>query len=388
MRLAFDSDQEELRATARAFLAEAASSEALRRAIETPLGYDETLWRRIGAELGWCALLVPEEYGGLGLSFVELVALLECTGEALLASPFFATVALGGSALLVAGTPEQRSECLPALAEGRLRLALAFSEASGRWDSRGVALTARQDGDGFVLEGAKRYVIDGHCADRFVVAARAPGSEGHAGLSLFLVDAQTAGLRITALPTLDPTRRLAQLDFSGVRVPAGALMGAHGEAADAFHEILDRAAIALAAEQVGGAQRCLDLAVGYAKQRVQFGRPIGTFQAIQHKCADMLVAIEAARSALYYAACVVAEGEGDRMLAASLAKASASDAFFRCAADNLQIHGGVGITWEYDAQLYFKRARASEACLGDASLHRERIAKRLLDAAPAPVAAR
>jgi alkylation response protein AidB-like acyl-CoA dehydrogenase len=378
MHFAFNEEQEELRTMARSFLEGHSSGEQVRKAMETELGYEPDVWKRIGTELGWPAVLVPEEYGGLGLTWVELVALLEVTGEHLLCSPFFSTVCLAGNALLAAGSEAQKQEHLPALAEGQLRGTLAFSEPSGRWDASGIAATARRDGDSYVLTGTKRYVPDGHCADLLVVAARAEGSEGEEGISLFLVPSDTAGLEVTPLVTMDQTRRQAHLELRDVRVPAEARMGDEGAAWPSLRKILDLACVAVAAEQVGGAQRCLDLSVAYAKERVQFGRPIGSFQAIKHKCADMMLLVESARSAAYYAACVAAEDGEDLPIAASLAKATGSDAYFRCAAESLQIFGGVGFTWEYDPHLYFKRAKSSETFLGDASLHRERIASHIL----------
>jgi alkylation response protein AidB-like acyl-CoA dehydrogenase len=378
MNFAFDEEQEELRAMARSFLEDHSSGEQVRKAMETELGYDPDVWKRIGTELGWPAVIVPEAYGGLGLSWVELVALLEITGEHLLCAPFFSSVCLAGTALLVAGSEEQKQEHLPPLAEGQLRGTLAFSEPSGRWDAAGIAATARRDGDDYVLRGAKRYVPDGHCADLFVVAARAEGSAGESGVSLFVLPAGTPGLAVTLLATMDQTRRQAHLELDDVRLPASARMGEEGAAWPALRKVLDLATIGVAAEQVGGAQRCLDLAVDYAKERVQFGRPIGSFQAIKHKCADMMLLVESARSAAYYAACVAVEDGEALSTAASLAKAAGSDGFFRCAAECLQIFGGVGFTWEYDPHLYFKRAKSSETFLGDASLHRERIAAHVL----------
>jgi alkylation response protein AidB-like acyl-CoA dehydrogenase len=378
VNFAFDEEQEELRAMARSFLEDHSSGEQVRKAMESELGYEPDVWKRIGTELGWPAVLVPEEYGGLGLGYVELVALLEITGEHLLCAPFFSTVCLAGNALLLAGSEAQKQEHLPALAEGQLRATLAFSEPSGRWDAEGIAATARRDGDAFVLNGVKRYVPDGHCADLFVVAARSEGSAGEEGVSLFLVPADAEGLEVTPLATMDQTRRQAHVELRDLRVPASALMGEEGGAWPALRKVLDRAAVAVAAEQVGGAQRCLDLAVAYARERVQFGRPIGSFQSIKHKCADMMLWVESARSAAYYAACVAAEDGEDLPVAASLAKAAGSDAFFRSAAECLQIFGGVGFTWEYDPHLYFKRAKSTETFLGDASLHRERIAARIV----------
>ncbi|MEZ4218500.1 MAG: acyl-CoA dehydrogenase family protein [Myxococcota bacterium] len=377
MNFAFTEEQQELRETARAFLAEHASSERVRAAMESERGWDDALWRQLGSELGWTAVHIPEEYGGLGLGYVELVALLEIMGEHLVCSPYFATLAFGANALLVAGSEAQKQEWLPKIAEGACTATLAMTEPNGRWDARGIEATLARDGDAFVLRGTKRYVVDGHAAELLVVAARTPGSAGEQGVSLALVPADAAGVERKALPTVDQTRRQAEIAFHDVRVPADALLGAEGAAWPALSRVLDLAAVALAAEQVGGAQRALDMAVAYAKERVQFGRVIGSFQAIKHKCADMMVAVEAARSGLYLAACAAAEGTDDLPRMASLAKAYCSDAYFRCAADDIQIHGGVGFTWEYDCHLHFKRAKSSETLLGDAAHHRELVARRI-----------
>jgi len=377
MNLAFDEAQEELRAQARAFLAEHSGSEQIRAAMASEQGFDPGVWKQLSAELGWTAILVPEAYGGLELGPVELIALAEVTGEALLCAPFFSSVCLGAQALLVAGSEEQKRELLPGIAEGTSLATVATLEPNGRFDADGVETVARRAGGEWVLSGTKRHVVDGHCADLLVVPARREGSEGPEGVSLFLVPARSAGLERRALPTLDQTRRLAEVVLRDVRVPGAALLGEEGRGWAALEKTLDLAALALAAEQVGGAQRCLDLSVAYAKERVQFGRAIGSFQAIAHKCADMMVAVEAARSGVYWAACVAAEGSPDFAVASSLAKCTASEAFFRCAAESLQIHGGVGFTWEYDVHLYFKRARATESLLGDPAWHRERVARHL-----------
>jgi alkylation response protein AidB-like acyl-CoA dehydrogenase len=362
---------------ARAFLTEHSGSEQVRTAMESELGWDRQVWKQIGAELGWTSVTIPEEYGGLGLGYVELVALLEVTGEALLCAPFFSSVCLAANAILAAGSDAQRGALLPGIAEGQTVATLAVSEISGRPEADDIQALARPDGDGYRLSGSKRFVVDGHCADLLIVAARSEGSRGENGISLFAVAGDAPGLSRSALPTMDRTRRLAALELRDVRVPASARLGEEGAEWPALQRALDLAAIGLAAEQVGGAQRCLDDAVAYAKERVQFGRPVGSFQAIKHKCADRMVDIEAARSGLYYAACVAAEGAESLPEAASLAKATASDAFFRCAADSIQIHGGVGFTFEYDAHLFFKRARAGEQLLGSPEFHRERVARRI-----------
>ena len=375
MRFAFTEEQAALRATARAFLAEHSASEPMRRAMQSELGYAPELWKTISTELGWPAVSVPEAYGGLGLGAVELAALLEAMGETLLCAPFFSSVCLGANALLVAGSDAQKREQLPAIAEGRTLATLAAFEPDKSWTAAGIEAEARREGGDYVLSGRKRFVLDGHCADLLVVAARRAGTRGDEGISLFAVPATSQGVERRALPTLDQTRRLAEIELHGVRVPATARLGEEGTGAAALERILALAAIALAAEQVGGAQRCLDLAVAHAKSRVQFGRPIGSFQAIQHRCADMMLRVESARSAAYYAACVAAEGGSELARMASLAKVYCSDAYFQCAADSLQVHGGVGFTWEYDVHLHLKRAKWTESFLGDPIWHRERVAR-------------
>lgn len=378
MRFAFDAEQEALRDTARAFLAEHSGPEQVRAAMESEHGHDPAVWKQIGTELGWTAITIPEACGGLGLSTVELVALLEPMGESLLCSPFFATVALGAHALLAAGSEAQQARWLPGIAAGETRATLAVAEPAGRWDAAGVGARHRREGSGYRLSGEKRYVLDGACADWIVVATRAEGSRGDEGLSLFVVPGDAEGLVRRALPTLDATRRLASLELHDVAVPADARLDAEGSAAAALRRTLDLAAVALAAEQVGGAQRCLDASVAYAGEREQFGRPIGSFQAVKHKCADMMVAVETARSAAYYAGCIAAEpGSAELPAVASLAKAWCSEAYFRCAAESIQIHGGVGMTWEYDCHLYFRRARGDEALLGSPDEHRERVAREI-----------
>jgi alkylation response protein AidB-like acyl-CoA dehydrogenase len=368
-------EQEELRQIARNFLADHSNPEQVRDAMQTPLGYDPLIWRKISRELGWPSVHIPEAYGGLGLGHVDLAVLLETTGESPLCSPFFSTVVLGANAILQVATDGQKAELLPGLAEGVQTATLAISEASGRWDAASIEATATPIEDGFRLDGKKCWVVDGHSADRILVAARAPGSKGEEGISLFILPGDTPGLDRRACATMDQTRKLAEIEMADVRVGRDSLLGECENAWPGLQRTLDLAAIGLAAEQVGGAQRCLDLAVAYAKEREQFGRPIGSFQAIKHKCADMLVSVETARSALYYAACIADDGSDDVSTNASLAKSWCSEAYFQCASESVQIHGGVGFTWEYDPHLHFKRARASESWLGAPDVHRERIAK-------------
>ena len=377
MDFRFSEEQQALVESARDFLASHSGPEAIRSAMTSELGYDKAVWQQIATELGWPSIHIPEAYGGLGLGYVDLVVLVETMGEALLCSPFFASVALAANTLLAVASEEQKQHWLPAIAEGRTTATLAFTEQSGRWDASAIETTARAEGDGFVLDGVKTFVVDGHSADLLLVVARKPGTSGEDGICIFALPGHTAGVERRVLTTMDQTRRLAEIRLTNVRVDRDACLGECGAAWPGLSRALDLAAIALAAEQVGGAQRCLDMAVAYAKERQQFGRPIGSFQAIKHKAADMFVAVESARSALYYAACIVDDQSDDLATNASLAKAWCSEAYFKCAADNIQIHGGVGFTWEYDPHLHFKRARASESWLGTPADHRERVAKAL-----------
>jgi alkylation response protein AidB-like acyl-CoA dehydrogenase len=374
MDFRFSEEQEELRQIARSFLAKRSGPEQVRADMLTDLGYDTETWRQIAVDLGWPSVHIPETFGGLGLGHVDLAVLLEASGETVLCAPFFSTVALGVNAILQIGSDAQKSDRLPALAEGTQTATLAFTEASGRWDAKGIETTATPDGAGYRLEGKKCWVIDGHSSDLVLVVARAPNSRGEEGISVFILPDDATGVVRKAVPTMDQTRRLAEIQISNVHVGPEALLGEFGGAWPGLRRTLDLAAIALAAEQVGGAQRCLDLTVAYAKDREQFGRPIGSFQAIKHKCADMFVAVEAARSSLYYAACIADDDSDNLTMNASLTKATCSEAYFRCASETIQIHGGVGFTWEYDPHLHFKRARASESWLGDPNYHRERVA--------------
>lgn len=393
MDFAFTDEQEMIRDTAAAFLAEVSTSEAVRAAMVTEQGYDDALWERVCQEMFWQAIHVPEEQGGMGLGYVELVAMLEQMGRYLFCSPFFSTVCLGANALLVAGSEEQRSIYLPEIVTGKTAT-LAFASANGGWDSDTVTATWEADGEGYRLTGSYRYVTDGHTADLLVVAARAPGSRGAEDISLFVLPADTAGISRQWLPTMDQTRKQAELVFDGVRVEAGALMGEPGTAWSQLARVLDLARVAVAADQVGGAQQSLDITVDYLQERVQFGRAIASYQAVKHKAADMMLKVEAARSALYYAACIADEAQAGGAMgaelaeAASIAKAYCSEAYFFNAGCGIQLHGGVGFTSEYDIQLYFKRAKSTETFLGDASWHRERLARQLLDdAADGEVAA-
>ena len=389
MDFAFTEQQQMIRDTAESFLVEVSTSEAIRTAMVTVQGYDSELWQRICGELYWQAIHIPEEYGGLGLGYVELVAMLEQMGRFLLCSPFYATVCLGANALIVAGNEDQKTEYLAKICEG-MTATLAYTGAAaahggGQWGAEAVELIASRDGDKFILNGSLRYVPDGASAELLVVAARQRDSSAEEGISLFVLPADLAGVERSVLPTMDQTRKQGEIVFNQVTVSERDLLGEEGQAWPKLQKILDLATVALAAEQLGGAQKIMDMAVAYSKERTQFNRSIASFQAIKHMAADMMTRVEVARSGVYYAACVAQEAlELGRLSvelpeAASIAKAYCSDSYFKNAGDALQIHGGVGFTWEYDVHLYFKRAKAAEHFLGNGSYHRERIAQRLLD---------
>ena len=374
MNFAFSEEQEELRQTVRRFLEDKSPSSEVRRLMETTEGYDEGVWKQMAQELGLQSLHIPEAHGGQGFTFVELGIVLEEMGRVLLCAPYFSTVVLAANAIMNAGTDEEQAALLPAIASGETIATLAFTEPNGRWDASGITMEAAKQGDGYVLNGTKMFVIDGHTANQIVVVARSAGTSGEDGISFFTVDGDASGLTRTPLATMDQTRKQAKLEFSGVQAkPLGAL----GSGWAALSKTLDQAAVGLSNEMVGGAQKVLDMSVEYAKVRVQFGRPIGSFQAIKHKCADMLLEVESAKSAAYYAAWSAAEDNDELPVVASLAKAYCSDAYFHAAAENIQIHGGIGFTWEHDAHLYFKRAKSSEILLGDATYHRELLAQRI-----------
>lgn len=377
MNFAFSDEQEELRKSARRFCEEQYSSEVVRRIMETDSGVDKELWERMAQELGWQAMIIPEEFGGAGFGYIELIVLMEEMGRAVVAAPFFSTVCLAANTLLVAGSDDQKSEYLPGIAEGSRIATVALTEESGRWDADGVATGYAKSGSDYTITGKKMYVLDGDTANTIIVAARADGSSGEDGVSLFIVDENADGVTTKSLQTMDQTRKQAEITFDGVKVPESARIGEEGGAWADISKVLDLASVALAAEECGGAQQCLDMSVDYAKVRVQFGRPIGSFQAIKHKCADMLVEVESAKSAAYYAGWAAGEDNEELPITAPLAKAYCSEAYFHCAAENIQIHGGIGFTWEHDAHLYFKRAKSSELMLGDPSYHRELLAQRI-----------
>jgi alkylation response protein AidB-like acyl-CoA dehydrogenase len=368
MILGVTEEQQELREAVRRFLADRCPLPRVRELMETDEGWDLEVWQ-LAAKLGLQGIAIAEEYGGAGSTFAEQAIVLEEMGAALYGGPYLASAVLAATALAATGDDAACRDYLPGIAGGELIGTLAVTEDDGSWQPDGSTLTASPDGDGWKLTGHKSYVLDGHTAGLILVIGRTAD-----GLSLFAVSADADGLARSVLPTMDQTRKLARLEFSST--PAR-LVGTEGAAGVVLERVLDVAAIALAAEQLGGAQRALDMAVSYAKVRHQFGRPIGSFQAIKHKCADLLLEVESLRSAVGYAAAAVAEDSTEVPTLAALVQGYASEAYFHVAAENIQIHGGIGFTWEHDAHLYFKRAKSSELFLGDASYHRERLATRI-----------
>ncbi|HLF49482.1 MAG TPA: acyl-CoA dehydrogenase family protein [Methylomirabilota bacterium] len=373
MNFGFNEEQEMLRSTARKFLENECPSEVVRKLMDTPEGMTPALWGKL-AEQGWLGLITPEAYDGMGLGLVDLVVLMEEMGRAVVPGPYFSTVLLGGLGILEAGTEAQKKEWLPKIAAGEKRVTLAWMEPSAQLGPEGVTLAAAEKGGTFTLSGTKLFVPDAHTADAVVVAART-GKPGAEGISLFLVPKGAKGLAVTLLPTMDQTRKLCEVTLKDVAVGGDAVLGATGSGWKALSRVLDRATVALCAEMCGGAQKVLDMTVEYAKIRQAFGRPIGSFQGVKHKAADMLVDVENSKSITYYAAWAMDEGVAEGPLAASMAKAYVSDAYRKVSAAGIQLHGGIGFTWEHDLHLYFKRAKGSEFTFGDATYHRERVAQ-------------
>jgi alkylation response protein AidB-like acyl-CoA dehydrogenase len=361
----FTDEHDELRATVRAFLAEVSDEQAVRDQMASERGFDLEIWQQLAAQLGLAGLIVPEEHGGAGFGFVELLIAMEEMGRALFCSPYLGTSVLAASALLACTDDATQKDLLAGIASGEKIVSLAFAEPHSGFGLQGIAMRAREKGDGFELDGKKAWVLDGHVADSLLVAARTD-----AGLELFRVDAGAEGMARELVPSLDLTRKLAHVELAAT--PARKVSS--GDQTACLDRVLALTKAALAAEQVGGAERCLEMAVDYSKTRLQFGRPIGSYQAIKHKCADMLVQVELAKSAAYNACFVAAEGGDDLLEAAALAKAYCSEAYFRAAADCIQIHGGMGFTWELPIHLYFKRAKASDLLFGDAAEQRETVA--------------
>ena len=372
MNFAFSDDHVLLKNSVRAALDEQCKPAHVRAMMEDSRGYGEGLWGEM-AKLGWLGLPFAEEYGGAGLGLVELCLVQEELGRAAYPGPYFASVVLGGLGLVLGGSAAQKEKWLPAVASGSARLSAALVEESLDWDPASTGATAARAGDGWTLTGVKRFVPWAHVADAVLVPARAPE-----GLSLFLVTPGSPGVSLRPMVGIDLANRWSEMRLERATVKADAMIGQPGAAGPLLEALLRRAAICASAEMLGAARRCLDMSVDYAKVREQFGQPIGSFQAIRHRCAEMLVAAENAHGAVYYAAWALNAGAEDAAVAASVCKSYVSEAARQVCGDAIQVHGGIGFTWEYDLHLYFKRAKALEPLFGDAEYHRELIARHVV----------
>lgn len=372
MDFSFNDEQREIQQAAKRLMAETASLDRVVEISESERGWDADDYAHL-AELGWTGMHVPEEHGGVGLGQIELVVVLEQMGGALYPSPFFASVCLAANALIESGElSDVNAELLAAIAAGERTATLAYSEPGTRNPAE-INLLARADGGDLVLSGTKNYVVDGSTADALIVTA----TDGNGGVTLVNVPADAAGVARTAAHGVDATRKLATVEFNDVRVPASAALGEPGDGAGLLATTLQLGAVALAAESLGAAQHCFDTALAYTKDRHQFGRPIASFQAVKHICADLLMAVEASRSAVYYAGWVAAEQRDELPVIAPLAKAQVSEAFWEAARANIQLHGGIGFTYEHEAHHYYRRATTSRVLLGDTAWNREMLLRGL-----------
>jgi alkylation response protein AidB-like acyl-CoA dehydrogenase len=373
MNFELSDTQHAIKDAAREFFSHEMQNADVRRLIETDTAFDPGVWRKC-ADQGYTGLMFPEEYGGVGLGLVEMAATLEEMGRALLPGPFVSTVLLAGTALSHGANPPLKQRYLPPICRGDARATLAVLERSASWHRDAIAMEARRGGDGYELTGEKLFVGDAAVADFVVVAARATGTRE---LVLFVVPSGTPGMETTLTPSVDLTRRLYRVAFNRLQVADDHVIARGADAEAALDHALNVAALGLSAEMVGGMQHVLDHAVAYTRTRSQFGRPIASFQAVQHKCVDMFALVEGSRSATYYAAWALGHGESDAPVAVSVAKAYASDAFREVGNMAIQVQGGMGFTWENDTHLYYRRAKGSELACGDATFHRDRIGRAL-----------
>jgi alkylation response protein AidB-like acyl-CoA dehydrogenase len=371
----FSEEQEMLRDAAKRFLADNCSTKFVRQVMADATAHDAGFWQKLVGQ-GWPGLLIPEQYGGTNGTFLDMTVIIEEMGKALLPGPFFAAALLGAPTFIEGASDALKKEFLPKMAEGKFIATVALAEAAGRFDAGGVELKASKKGSGYSLTGEKFFVPDAHVADAIVVAARTGGGNGEDGITLLCVPSTEKGVTVTQLKTVDMTRRMCHVKFDNVQ--ADVVIGKENGGWTTLRRVLDIATAGLSAEMVGTAQKALDISVDYAKTRVQFGKPIGSFQAVKHKCVDMMVSVENSRSLTYYACWTVNERVAEAATAVPMAKAYASDMAKNVTSEAIQVHGGIGFTWEHDMHLYHRRALAGEANLGNAPIHREVVARSLL----------
>jgi alkylation response protein AidB-like acyl-CoA dehydrogenase len=378
MDIRLNQDQIEIARQARRFCENETPMEYVRAMIEDERGFTEGVWSKM-TEMGWTALRIPEVYGGLDMELMDLAVILEEMGRGVVPGPFFSTVLLAAEAILETGSESQKEAYLTRISEGEVIGTLALHETDGGADPGYVQMGAQSNDNGFVLEGTKLFVPDAHVADVIVCAARtSTGEDPTTGITLFLLDPKADGVSISLLPTMDGTRKLCSLELKGVQVGADGILGRPNEGWGPLQRVLQRAQVGLCAECVGGAQRAMEIATEYAKVRIQFDQPIGGFQAVKHRCAQMYVEVESARSILYWAAWAQDHGDPDEAaLAASVAKAYCSEVYRNASTSAIQVLGGTGFSWEHDIHIYLKRAKANEVALGDPVYHREQVAWRL-----------
>lgn len=376
MDLGLSEEQQLLKNAARDFLEKECPEALVRQMEEDERGYTPEFWQMMAAQ-GWLGIIVPEQYGGVGMTFTDLVVLLEEFGRALVPGPFISTVVLGATPILEAGTEEQKQELLAKIAAGELIMTLALTEPSARWDASGVAMPAKADGDSFVLSGTKLFVPDANVSDYMLVAVRTKESANpEDGVTLLLVDSKSAGIEFTVLKTIAADKQ-CEVAFNKVRVPKANVLGEVDKGWPIIQGIKNKAAVAACAYLVGLSQMDFDTSLDYAKERIQFGRPIGSFQAIQHKFADMIIDVDGSRFITYKAAWALQENEPDAEMLVSMAKAWCNEATRRVVAHGQQIHGGIGFTKDYKIELYFRRQKWMELMWGDADYHRELVAGKL-----------
>jgi alkylation response protein AidB-like acyl-CoA dehydrogenase len=376
VKIKLNDDQMEITRQARRFMENECPMEYVREMFEDPRGFTNDAWKKM-VDMGWTAMLLPEAYGGLDMDLMDLCVIFEEMGRSVTPGPLFSTVLLAAETVKAAGDEKQKEKYLTGIAEGELRGTLALSEPDGGADLGYVRLEARAEGDGFLLNGTKLFVPDAHTADFLIVAARTgEGDDRGGGISLFLLDSGAEGLSISLLPTMDSTRKLCAVELKDVSVRQEDMLGKQGRGWGYLQTSLRRAQVGLCAESVGGAERCMRIATEYAKERIQFDQPIGAFQAVKHRCAQMFLEVESARSLLYWAAWTQDNGDSkEAALSASAAKVYCAENFKNVACAAIQVLAGTGFTWEHDLHFFLKRAKANEVMMGDPVYHREEIAR-------------